>query len=352
MRPHGRQAPANHDVSYRRLFFHPRLIRGLLEFIPYQWARQIAPHTLRRVPDSLVSDRLKERRSDMIWRGIRMPSEKPIYLLIEFQSTVNHWMGLRMANYSGMFSEIMVLSKQLREPKKAPPVFPLLLYNGPERWNAPLEASELFDIDTKGLEKHALRLRLHLLEVNRFDPADLEGRKNAFACLLRLENSRTAEDIRKVVGDLIRWFPGPANRTLRQDFATWLVAVLLPHRFPDFEPPENVNDLMEVKSMLAERVDQWTADWEEQGRQKGHRQGHQEGHQEGLQQGLQQGRREGRREAEVEILTQFLNAKIGPLTDLQRRKVLEADAVTRQRWIGRLLSADAINQVIEDFSIQ
>jgi flagellar biosynthesis/type III secretory pathway protein FliH len=40
---------------------------------------------------------------------------------------------------------------------------------------------------------------------------------------------------------------------------------------------DNLNELQEVKSMLAERVIEWTEEWKQQGRQKGFQRGIEKG---------------------------------------------------------------------------
>jgi flagellar biosynthesis/type III secretory pathway protein FliH len=76
---------------------------------------------------------------------------------------------------------------------------------------------------------------------------------------------------------------------------------------PGIEIPE-IADLQEVKSMLAERVMEWTHQWK----------------QEGLEEGLQKGRQEGQEDALVkarEVLLRDLMKRFGPLPEETRRRV-------------------------------
>lgn len=59
---------------------------------------------------------------------------------------------------------------------------------------------------------------------------------------------------------------------LRRAFAIWLREVLLPGRVPGAEIPQMAN-LEEVKAMLAERVKEWTHEWQQQGFEKGLKEG-------------------------------------------------------------------------------
>jgi hypothetical protein len=91
---------------------------------------------------------------------------------------------------------------------------------------------------------------------------------------------------------------------------------------------ENLNELQEVKSMLAERVIEWTEQWKRQG----------------LEQGLEQGRQEG----EAALLLRLLERRFGPLSEGLRLKLRVADADTLLRWGDRLLTAATAEEVLRD----
>ncbi len=96
------------------------------------------------------------------------------------------------------------------------------------------------------------------------------------AALFRLEHSREPEDVRRVVERLVEWLAAPEQTSLRRAFTVWLRRVLLPARLPGVVMPE-VTELQEVRSMLAERVIEWTKEWKQQGLEEGRREGLQQG---------------------------------------------------------------------------
>jgi hypothetical protein len=75
-----------------------------------------------------------------------------------------------------------------------------------------------------------------------------------------------------VAAALFEWLREPEVVELRRSFASYLLDVLLPSRVPGAVIPQVV-DLQEVKSMLAERVTDWTRQWKEQGLEEGRREG-------------------------------------------------------------------------------
>jgi len=66
-----------------------------------------------------------------------------LYLLIEFQSTVDRFLSFRMLQY------IMELYRELiykHKCKRLPVVFPILIYNGDKKWTAPVSLQELIEV--------------------------------------------------------------------------------------------------------------------------------------------------------------------------------------------------------------
>ncbi len=65
---------ADHDQGYKQLFSHPELVRDLLlGFVREEWVQELDLDTLERVNGSYISDDLRERENDIIWR-VRMGS--------------------------------------------------------------------------------------------------------------------------------------------------------------------------------------------------------------------------------------------------------------------------------------
>ena len=81
--------------------------------------------------------------SDLIYKLKRNQEDVYIYILLEFQSTVQRFIGVRILNYITSLYLTMIQSGQVKE--KLPPVFPILLYNGDSKWTAPETLAELVD---------------------------------------------------------------------------------------------------------------------------------------------------------------------------------------------------------------
>jgi hypothetical protein len=269
--------PMDHDHSYKLLFSHRQMMADLLRgFVKDDWVHLVDLTTLERVPTSQVSDDLRERDDDILWR-VRWPEGWVyIYLLVEFQSTVYRYMAVRVATYETLLYEGLIRSRQLTASGHLPPVSPIVLYNGRTRWTAPRDLAELIASVPDALTAYRPRRPYLLIEERRYSEPTLAPMHNLVAALFRLENSATPTDVQRVLAVLITWLRDPEQESLRRAFTVWLKRVLLPARLPTVPIPE-VQELVEVQSMLAERVIEWTQQWKEEGLREGRQEGRQEG---------------------------------------------------------------------------
>jgi hypothetical protein len=239
----------------------------LAGFIHEPWVKEVEFDTLERVSGTYVSDDFREREDDIIWRVRWRDRWLYVYLLLEFQSGVDRFMAVRILVYVGMLYQDLIRAKQLTPDGLLPPVLPVVLYNGEPSWTASLEVSELIESVPGGLEHYRPHLRYLLLEERRYQETELAAMQNMVAALFRLENCRAPEDISNVVAALIERLKDPAQADLRRAFLGWLRQVLLPRRIPGAEIPE-IENVQEVRTMLAERVQEWTKQWEQEGEAK------------------------------------------------------------------------------------
>lgn len=306
---------SEHDQSYKQLFSNAELVRDLLQgFVLEDWVQDLDLDTLERVNGSYISDDLRERENDIIWRVRLGNSWVYVYLLIEFQSTVDRYMALRLLTYLGLLYQDLQKSGKLLPDGKLPPVLPLVLYNGIRKWTSPINMAELIQNVSGGLAKYRPDFQYLLLEENQY-PLDNLPNHNLVSAIFQLERSRYPEDIRAVVSSLIKWLKSPEQATIRRSFTVWINRVLLPVRLPGQEVP-HVHDLLEVETMLTERVKEWTKEWKE----------------EGLQQGMQRGT--------AQVILHQLAEKFGVLSPELKSKVERAENKQLLEWSKRILTAN------------
>lgn len=278
-----------HDNIYKLLFSEPQMIIDLLEgFVHESWVKELDFSSLEKVATHYVADDLRSREDDLIWRVKCQDQWLYVYLLLEFQSTVDRFMAVRLMTYIGLLYQDLLKQQTFKKSQKLPPIVPVVLYNGKKRWTAPVQLSELIADLPHNISHYKPNLRYLLLDEGRFSQDELNPLKNLAAAVFRLENAQTHTDIMAVVDDLLRWLKQPQQQALNRYFTLWIKRVLRSARNLE-QPIENLNDLTEVRTMLAETVKGWASQWKAEGLAEGRQEGRQVGRQEGKQEGIAQG---------------------------------------------------------------
>ena len=95
-------------------------------FVDQPWVKELDFDRAERVDKSFVDEAYQERESDLIYRIPFGDDALYVYVLLEFQSTVDQSMALRVLNY--VVNLYMDLDRSRSAGEKLPPVFPIVLY--------------------------------------------------------------------------------------------------------------------------------------------------------------------------------------------------------------------------------
>jgi len=89
-----------HDHGYKYLFSNPTLVRYLITgFVKEEWVKDVDFTRMEKLDKEFISEEYQKRESDIIYKVRYQGSEAYIFLLIEFQSTVDRFMALRVLHY-------------------------------------------------------------------------------------------------------------------------------------------------------------------------------------------------------------------------------------------------------------
>lgn len=250
-------AGPGHDSGYKRLFSHPLIVEQLLRgFLQGDWIERLDFSTLQRVSNNFVSEDLRERHGDLIWR-LRLKGEEGawvyVYLLLEFQSTSDPFMAVRLLTYVGLLLEEIVRREKLKPGDRLPAVLPLVLYNGKRRWRAPLRLESHFVPAPKELKRYLPRLSYLLLDERRLDLHHPGLQKNPTAALFRIDINESPEalpGLSRKVDDALPLEDPELRRTVYGWF-DWVARRM----FPDAIIPEGVN--LQEAPMLEETLIKW-----------------------------------------------------------------------------------------------
>ncbi|MCB0114239.1 MAG: Rpn family recombination-promoting nuclease/putative transposase [Caldilineaceae bacterium] len=275
-----------HDSGYKILFSNRTIFRQLMEsFILQPWVDQLDFDSAERVDKSFVSEEYQTTESDLIYRLPWNEDELYVYVLMEFQSSVDHWMVLRMLNYITNF--YMAWHKEHKDSKKLPPIFPLLLYNGDERWSAAQTMDGLVESEPS-LGDYAIGFRYFKLAVNEFSQEQLLDIQNIVSALFLAESR---PDIDLLTNQFVALFDSEEDKQAISLFLNWYKQLAIHGRVrqEDYASLAEVyRSAEEVRSMLQTTFAQERQRWLEEGREEGREKGREEGREEGREQGIAQ----------------------------------------------------------------
>ncbi len=326
-----------HDGSYKLLFSHPEMVESLIrDFVPEDWVHSLDFSTLEKQNGSYVTDDLRQRHDDVIWRIKSQESWLYIYLLIEFQSTIDPWMALRVMTYTGLLHQDLIKSGQIAANGQLPPVFPLVLYNGQDAWTARQDIAELIAPMPATLAKYRPNMRYFILDEGQVPETALDE-DSLVAHLVRMERSAGPENLREALSGLRKKLGERKYQPLRRAFTVWIHRVLLNRLMPE-EPLPELNNLEEMEAMLAERVTEWTQKWKL------------EGLREGLREGEAKGEARGEAKGRSAILNRLLSKRFGQgILDIRvQERLRTATPEQLDLWAERILDAKTIDDVFAE----
>ncbi len=313
---------ASHDTGYKLLFSHPEMVRDLLiGYVPGEWVAEADFSTLEHMNGSYVSESERQRHDDMVWRVKVKDRWLWVYLILEFQSEPDPWMAVRMMVYVGLLAQNLIREGELQDGQ-LPPILPIVLYNGLPDWKPPTDVSACFVTPPKGLEPFRPRLLYHLVDEARLKLHPVDAVRNFAEALFNLERGQTVADLRQVLQALDTMLKAPELQHLRRAFGVW-VKSLFRRKAPSTSLGEinQINDIVEADTMLAERIEGW---FDEATRK-------------GVQLGMQEGK--------SLLLAQLLTQRFGSLPEWAEQKLENASPQELESWTGTILTAPTLEEV-------
>ena len=317
------------DTLYHRLFDHPEMVAQLLrEFVAGPWLDDLDLDGMTRENAKYHAATGDRREGDMVWRIPRRDGgDAYLMLLLEFQSTSDHWMALRVLTYASLLWQHLVNGKRLPPDGRLPPILPVVLYNGDRRWGAPLALHQLVGLSGDSpLWPWQPAMRYQIVDEGAFPEDDLAGRDALLALLFRLESSPDPVQVVVLTDAVLAWFRRhPGFERLRPVFVDMLGAILAPLG-PDVRVPD---ELLEIRNMLATCAEAWEQKLQQRVRE-----------------GEQRAEQRGRQEGEAAILRRQLERRFGALPDWARDRIAAADTAALEEWGLRVLDAGSLYDVL------
>ena len=264
----------NYDAAYKHLFDYPGMVRQLLEnFIPMDWVKWVDYEKLEKVNASFVRRNYKKKESDVIYKLNFQDQTAYLYLLLEFQSTVDTNMPFRIQSYVNDFYE-SIIKKGKKD--RYPIIFPVVIYNGDKTWTVPDNVKDKIEIpkDPK-LEPYIPSLKYFKIIINEFKKSSLLKIRSILSSIFLIEQMDIKE-LENKFRELAEIISEEVSTDLKEAFQNWF------QRFLEVEEIQNSEKLTltnekEVYTMFATTVKKWEKQLEKRGEKRGKKEGIKEG---------------------------------------------------------------------------
>jgi predicted transposase/invertase (TIGR01784 family) len=260
---------------------------------------------------SFISDEFLNRESDIIYK-VKLPETGTparrafyIYVLLEFQSSADKSIPVRMLLYLLQFYDLL-----LRNSRKGllPAVFPLLLYNGKEPWNVAGNLNELIEHTIP--DKYLPSFAYHIIEERRVPEERLKKMKGAAAAVMLCEQQNDREGLDKALRAVVELVE-EEKPEVRRMLSNWLKKMFLSAKGTDDWELNRLRKNLEEPEMLVDVV----RDILKQEREAGEKLGEARGEARGEKRGEARGEKRGK-ERNTWQLARRMHSKGYPIAEI------------------------------------
>ena len=182
-----------HDKSYKDLYSNKivflNLIKGILKA---PWAKDLSEENLVLVDKEYILSDYEENEADIVYKASIGGKEVIFYILLEFQSTVDYRMPLRLLFYiNEIFREhiknLTVEDRKNKKSFKVPAIVPIVLYNSMRKWNAPRYFKDIVN-KSEMFGDNIVNFKYELFDVNhQYTKEDLIKNNNITSAIFLLD---------------------------------------------------------------------------------------------------------------------------------------------------------------------
>ena len=270
---HESKDPFIHKHGYSFLFKDPEFLKRLIrDFVDKDFYNQLNfKESEPLIEKSYLTDEYREFSEDLVYKIKLQDREAYIYILMEFQSSPDRYMSLRLLNYVVLFYLDYIRdykSLHNQSPGILPPVFPLLLYNGNKPWNVPDNVKDL-------IEQHDFLHTFYpdfsyfkIIERN-FSEQHLKDIGSIISTIFLME--RCGKNELRNIEESFRDVLEKEDIHVVSLFTVWLKHLLLHERLDEraYIEAMGIKNKKESKSMLVESIHKWEQELREKGREEG-----------------------------------------------------------------------------------
>jgi hypothetical protein len=264
-------AAHQHDTGYKELFSYPEFVQQLIEgFAPTEIAKLMDFSTLRNHSGNYITPLFEEKFEDVVWsvevtwQG--MTQRVFLYILLEFQSTVDRTMPIRLMHYVACFYDHLLKHGTTTPHNGLPPILPIVLYNGSDNWTARQDIYDMVRPEPPSfLQVYQPHLRYYLIDEGRYTDEELGLRQTPLSGVFSIEKASTnRKGLQQAVDRIVAIIQVDPNKARIDKIITrWLKRHL--QRLGAEINLDQLNSLVEDKDMLAENLENWAKKEQQQG---------------------------------------------------------------------------------------
>lgn len=268
-------ASNHHDTGYKELFSYPEFVQQLIEgFAPSEIAELMDFSTLKNHSGNYITPLFEEKFEDVVW-SVEVTWEGVtqrvfLYILLEFQSAVDRTMPIRLMHYVACFYSELLKQKVVTPGEGLPPILPIVLYNGAERWTAKQDIYAMVQPEPPSfLRVYQPHLRYYLIDEGRYTDEELGLRQTPLSGVFSIEKASTdRKGLQRAVERIVAIIQVDPNKDRIDKIITrWLKRHL--QRLGAEVNLDRLNSLVEDKDMLAENLESWAKKEQMEGEQRG-----------------------------------------------------------------------------------
>lgn len=250
-----------HDTGYKELFSYPEFVQQLIEgFAPSEMAQLMDFSTLQNHSGHYITPLFEEKFEDVVWsvevtwQGVSQ--QVYLYILLEFQSSVDHTMPIRLLHYVACFYDHLLKQGMTTPAQGLPPILPIVLHNGSKPWSARQDIYEMVTPEPpEFLRVYQPHLRYYLIDESRYTDEELNNRHTPLSAVFSIENAGGSwESLQQAVDRIVAIIQAEPNKERVDRVITrWIKRHL--QRLEADVNLDQLKSLVEDRDMLAENLE-------------------------------------------------------------------------------------------------
>lgn len=245
------------DAINKAAFNHSEVLRDFLRlYVHEDFVKDLDLSSPEPLPSEFVTEAMRKRYNDYIRKIRWKDTDAYLLLILEFQSSTDTWMPVRILAYTALLWLDLIEKKLVSFETKLPPVFPIILYSGADKWDGPLDIEHLLSPAAMRMVKYQPSNLALLVREELFKNELLNKNSDLYALFLLIRRAKNVNDFRNLIK---KYRPILKNIEYKELLRTFLSIMNTMQTY--FNPTSNskveFSSLEEVEEMLQTYAEQF-----------------------------------------------------------------------------------------------